>query len=577
MQVGEAVQGFFILILSCIFLRKSYAQGVYLLVLWMKKIGIGKMQTWSSRPRALWLLRLVYVGILVLSFSFFALYARLTGWLFANNKIDIFQDLDQLSFLFWVVDPELSKQLLTLDAIMKAYWAGANVLQTKEREIFQLREYARSHKQYLVDRGFGNYERIFVMLDDAWELRDEILSLLWKEQRFNYLVPLQNSNEARPNGWFFGSFAFVGLSGGHIVDLQVVDSYLPDYIAPETRMQLPAWMAEVLGSNSGDESWGNMVGFIAGNKFGFTDKDGKNLKLLYEKIFHTEFDPERKEKLFKAEEWGRLFQQNIKGVVFLDSEFISYLLPSFRSKAWEWQFINANIDLIRGENRSNKKELYIQDLQQYLKQNVVWLVRAGVNNVQHLLHRGYVNIYLSNVSGQMWDFLDRYDLTTVYDSDFLYFWNINTAYNKSDWFLKKQVEIQNSDWTVVLSTDLDKLDISGLKTGKYQASIHYTFDVPKTYQDEMLALQKKYRIKMTDREKYILVLQKQTADPHASQQRWSTRELIYVPFGWRIGEVSGDMVGVKEFQTEFAQGLTYLVRIEENPQSRSVQFELNVP
>lgn len=128
-----------------------------------------------------------------------------------------------------------------------------------------------------------------------------------------------------------------------------------------------------------------------------------------------------------------------------------------------------------------------------------------------------------------------------------------------------------------MSTDLDKLDISGLKTGKYQASIHYTFDVPKTYQDEMLALQKKYRIKMTDREKYILVLQKQTADPHASQQRWSTRELIYLPSGWRIGEVSGDMVGVKEFQIEFAQGLTYLVRIEENPQSRSVQFELNVP
>ena len=57
----------------------------------------------------------------MLSFSFFALYARLTGWLFANNKIDIFQDLDQLSFLFWVIDPELSKQLLTLDAIMKAY------------------------------------------------------------------------------------------------------------------------------------------------------------------------------------------------------------------------------------------------------------------------------------------------------------------------------------------------------------------------------------------------------------------------------------------------------------------------
>ncbi|MDO4713804.1 MAG: hypothetical protein Q4B28_04065 [bacterium] len=130
---------------------------------------------------------------------------------------------------------------------------------------------------------------------------------------------------------------------------------------------------------------------------------------------------------------------------------------------------------------------------------------------------------------------------------------------------------------VVLSTDLDKLDISELQTGRYKVSIHYTFDVPKTYQDAMLALQKKYRIKMTDREKYILVLQKQTADPNAPQQRWSTRELIYLPFGWRIGEISGEVSGVRRFQTDFAQGLTYLARVEENPQSHTVVFTVQVP
>lgn len=50
------------------------------------------------------------------------------------------------------------------------------------------------------------------MLNVAWPMREEIFELLGKHQRFNYLVPLQNSNEARPNGGFFGSFAFISLS-----------------------------------------------------------------------------------------------------------------------------------------------------------------------------------------------------------------------------------------------------------------------------------------------------------------------------------------------------------------------------
>lgn len=80
------------------------------------------------------------------------------------------------------------------------------------------------------------------MIADAWPMREEIFQLLGKDQAFNYLIPLQNSNEARPNGGFFGSFAFVSFSGGHIVDLQIVDSYLPDLLAPNTRITLPDWM-----------------------------------------------------------------------------------------------------------------------------------------------------------------------------------------------------------------------------------------------------------------------------------------------------------------------------------------------
>jgi len=47
--------------------------------------------------------------------------------------------------------------------------------------------------------GFSNYERIFQMLDDAWPLREEIFQLLGRDKNYNYLIPLQNSNETRPN------------------------------------------------------------------------------------------------------------------------------------------------------------------------------------------------------------------------------------------------------------------------------------------------------------------------------------------------------------------------------------------
>jgi hypothetical protein len=47
------------------------------------------------------------------------------------------------------------------------------------------------------------------------------------------------------------------------------------------------------------------------------------------------------------------------------------LVPSFDRKVREWQFVNATIDLIRGEDLSNKKELYLEDLSVFFAENRV--------------------------------------------------------------------------------------------------------------------------------------------------------------------------------------------------------------
>jgi len=51
----------------------------------------------------------------------------------------------------------------------------------------------------------------------------------------------------------------VKIDGGHIKELEVIDAYLPDYVAPSTRIELPKWFTDTFGEAK--------AGFIAGNKF----------------------------------------------------------------------------------------------------------------------------------------------------------------------------------------------------------------------------------------------------------------------------------------------------------------------
>ena len=533
----------------------------------MKKIGIEPLKK-ESISFGKFVLHTVFLSLLVLSFTVFSLYSKITERFFSNHKIDIFTELPQVASYFWVVDPEVARQILQLDLIIKDYLSGANVLKTREEELTALWSYAKENKDYLTKLGFGNYKRILKMLSDARPLREEIFQLLGKDQRFNYLVPLQNSNESRPNGGFFGSFAFISLSGGHIVDMQIIDSYLPDMLAPNTRGPLPE---RTLGFLREKAAW-----VIGGNKFWMTDKDWRNLKQLYEKIFHTAFDPQKREKMFNQEQWNQLFQKNIKGIIFLDSELITYLLPAFRSKTREWQFVNANVDLIRGENRSNKKEFYIKDLQRYLKDNALTLAKSTINNIQELLHKGFINIYLSNVSDEMRTFLKDYDLTNVYNPDFFYFFHINSSFNKSDGFVKKQVEVLGPQGNVLLSTEERKLDIHTLSPGTYTLHINYTLDIPKTYQDEIFALEKSYWIEMTDRERHILALQPKNPDPTIPLKWWEAKAIFYFPKNVEILGIQGDAFNEKQFEADFAKGITYQSRISTNQTTNTISIKIQI-
>ncbi|MBQ5945410.1 hypothetical protein IJL65_03290 [bacterium] len=63
----------------------------------------------------------------------------------------------------------------------------------------------------------------------------------------------------------------------------------------------------------------------------------------------------------------------------------------------EWQFINASIDIIRGEVRGNKKELYIAEVLDYFSHNATTIAKNLVNNRDDVLNKRYIQIYLSDM------------------------------------------------------------------------------------------------------------------------------------------------------------------------------------
>jgi len=140
----------------------------------------------------------------VICFIFFTFFAKISGILFTKNKIDIFkEDLGQIAFYFWSFDKDLSNFLVSVDAIIQSYIKGENVFITKEKEINSCREYIEENKEYLKKVGFSNYDKLINFFSDLKTYQTEFFELLGKDESFNYLIILQNTNEKRPNGGFF--------------------------------------------------------------------------------------------------------------------------------------------------------------------------------------------------------------------------------------------------------------------------------------------------------------------------------------------------------------------------------------
>ena len=514
----------------------------------------------------------IYSLLFLIFFWVFSLYSNIINILFWWSALDIFtKDLQTLSIYFLPIDKEVSHELYTLDTIVQSYVKWENIFKTKKPEIEEVRYYIINNQNYLSSLWFQRYESLMKFLSDLYDHREEAYKLLWENQPYNYLIPLQNGNEKRPNWWFFGSFAFVTISWWHIENLEVIDSYLADYIAPKSRLDLPEWYSHYFGEY---QLW-----FVAGNKFWFTDMDWKNLKILYEKAFNQDYEMDRVREMYSGEQRKLLHDKYIKWVIFLDSNLLEELLPWFSDKMREWQFINASIDIIRGEERGNKKELYISEVLDYFFKNSSTLAKNLINNRDEVLNKRYIQIYLSDMFVSQWfrDMIARNNLNTRFQWWKIYARDVNIANNKSDDFLTKRLKLYSSTWQLITSQQNEVLSLEGLPVWEYQLVIDYYFFVPESYRNFIRRLEQKYGIGITPREEGILVLSPVNHYDWKPERMWWEKWMVYYPRNMEITSVQWDVEDINYFKSDFAQWLNYTLRTvkTEDQKQAVINFRIN--
>lgn len=537
----------------------------------MKQFGISK-ENKKTRKYYLKYLNGTFVILIVVCFIFFVFFAKVSDILSSKNKIDIFkEDLWQIAFYTRTFDKELSHFLVTLDEIIQAYIQKENIFITKQKEIDECWEYIEENKEYLKKVGFSNYDKLINLLSDLRTYQDELFTLLGKNESFNYLVILQNTNEKRPNGGFFWSFAFVKVNQGHIEELEIIDSYYPDFIAYRTRITAPARTSPFLPERK--------IGFIAGNKFGFTDIDGKNLKDLYELMFNKTYEMRKVEQTMQSDLYNKVLHQNIKWVIFIRSDLLENFFPNFKQKARERQFLNASVDLIRKEVRGNKKELYIKEIKQYFDNQKGNIIKSAINRFDEIANRQYITMYFSNVSSGFNDIIKKHNLTNIFDPNHIYFRDTNVSYNKIDSFVTKHIQINDEQGNIQKDSKDDIVDISTLKNGKYTINIYYKFEIPEFYIEFIKNLEKKYEIEITDREMAILGLKSWLYDEPGFgkvRKRRETKANVYFPKYITVTNVTGDIYYQEPFFAPFANGIFYQAGSIENNSLKTIKINIEV-
>ena len=118
-------------------------------------------------------------------------------------------------------------------------------------------------------------------------------------------------------------------------------------------------------------------------------------------------------------------------------------MPTITKKIRERQFVNASIDLIRKDYRSNKKEIYIKETKDFFDKNKVSIFKNTINKFAEIKDKQFLNIYVANTSEKFQNILQSHNLINTFSNKKIYFRDTNVSYNKVDNFVIKNIQIKD--------------------------------------------------------------------------------------------------------------------------------------
>ncbi len=482
-------------------------------------------------------LNYTYIFLLLLSFSFFSTFSNISKVISHDNLNitnikELFADLAVYSYPF---DSSLTSFFMSSKYLISSYNDWNKLLHNNLEDINFVLNYIQDNHDKINYITNNKYNKFFDFFSDSLEHREDLYKILWKEEKQTYIVALQNSNESRPNGWFFGSFLRLDFYWWKLLEYEIIDSYYVNHIDPDANVESPQRREKYI--------WSEKIWFVSSNVLGFTDKDAKNIIDIYEQAFPEE---------------------EISWVIFLQSSFLESIYPSIRNKIWEWQFINANTDEIRWDDWPWKKDIYKEELGLFLENNLLSIIKNFFENFQIAFEDSNVQVYMPNTSSEFRDFLIDNNLKTVYDDEYLFLWDFNYSYNKIDWFVEKDLSIFSWD-NLLKNTSWDILE-HNLYSWDYRINIWYNISVSNYYKNYINNLSEFYDIELSEREEHILNL------TYVFDNMW----MIYMPSNFEVNWLSWYYDKYNFIELPNYNLLLYWISWKENNKYYNLSIDLTV-
>jgi len=296
-----------------------------------------------------------------------------------------------------------------------------------------------------------------------------VFIIYWFFYNKKYLIVLQNTWEARPGGWFYGSVAILKFNWIY-PNLKIEDAYKYQILAEEKNIfiKTPFYLKDYLQTDK--------IYFVNANISWISKIDLKNIKFIYENVTKSK----------------------INGVISLNTAWFEKISKDIKYKIWEWQFLNVlNYNKKLKSKFDSRKKMYLKNSKKFIKNNLWKLLLLVLKNYNYLVNNQDIQVYIpwyNNLLVKSW-------LLSIYNKNNFYSFDFYLSFKKASRFVIKTIIIWNKKY-------INKNIIPLNSNFSWNIEIKYTWNMKllKKYKKFIKSLEKTYEQKLTSEQLSILNL-----------------------------------------------------------------------